>query len=124
MAQTVKRLPATQETWVRSLGWEDPLEKGMATHSRVALPLPGKSQGRRSLVGYSPWGCKESNMTSLSLSVSLNLLKPIGFISIVSLLFFLPLQPSTLVHSLFPARHAKTTVKVTRLWGLPWCFTG
>ena len=43
----------------------------MATHSRVALPLPGKSQGRSSLVGYSPWGCKESDMTSLSLSVSL-----------------------------------------------------
>ena len=35
VAQTVKSLPATQETWVRSLGWEDPLEKGMATHSSV-----------------------------------------------------------------------------------------
>ena len=34
-AQMVKNLPAMQETWVRSLGWEDPLEKGMATHSRV-----------------------------------------------------------------------------------------
>ena len=33
MAQTVKRLPAMQETWVRSLGLEDPLEKEMATHS-------------------------------------------------------------------------------------------
>ena len=33
MAQTVKRLPAMQETWVRSLGWEDPLEKEMATYS-------------------------------------------------------------------------------------------
>ena len=33
MAQTVKRLPAMRETWVRSLGWEDPLEKEMATHS-------------------------------------------------------------------------------------------
>ena len=32
-AQTVKNPPAMQETWVRSLGWEDPLEKGMATHS-------------------------------------------------------------------------------------------
>ena len=31
----VKNLPATQETWVRSLGWEDPLEEGMATHSSV-----------------------------------------------------------------------------------------
>ena len=35
VAQTVKDLPAMQETWVRSLGWEDPLEKGMATHSSV-----------------------------------------------------------------------------------------
>ena len=35
VAQTVKNLPAMQETWVRSLGWEDTLEKGMATHSSV-----------------------------------------------------------------------------------------
>ena len=34
-AQTVKNLPTTQETWVRSLGWEDPLEEGMATHSSI-----------------------------------------------------------------------------------------
>ena len=33
VAQLVKNLPAMQETWVRSLGWEDPLEKGTATHS-------------------------------------------------------------------------------------------
>ena len=36
VAQTVKRLPAMQETWVRSLGWEDPLEKEMATHSKYS----------------------------------------------------------------------------------------
>ena len=35
MAQRLKRLPAMQETWVRPLGQEDPLEKGMATHSSV-----------------------------------------------------------------------------------------
>ena len=35
MAQTVKNSLAMQETWVRSLGWEDALEKGMATHSRI-----------------------------------------------------------------------------------------
>ena len=35
MAQMVKNLPATHETWVRSLGWEDPLEERMATHSSV-----------------------------------------------------------------------------------------
>ena len=41
MAQTVKHLPAVQETWVRSLGQEDPLEKEMATHSStLAWKIP------------------------------------------------------------------------------------
>ena len=35
MAQMIKNLPAMQETWVRSLGWEDPLEEGMTTHSSI-----------------------------------------------------------------------------------------
>ena len=35
VAQTVENLSEMQETWVQSLGWEDPLEKGMATHSRI-----------------------------------------------------------------------------------------
>ena len=35
MAQAVKNLPVMQETWVRSLDWEDPLEKGMTTHSSI-----------------------------------------------------------------------------------------
>ena len=42
VAQTVKRLSAMQETWVRSLGWEDPLEKEMAIHSSI-------------LAGIIPW---------------------------------------------------------------------
>ena len=118
VAQLVKNLPAMQETWVLSLGQEDPLEKGMATHSstlawrilwtevrgiaKSRLPdgsevknphakqemqqtqvqflgqqdpleeemaahlfvfLFGRSQGQRSLAGYSPWGRKESDMT-------------------------------------------------------------
>ena len=49
----VKNLPVMQETWVLSLGQEDPLEKGMAIHSRM---LPAEFHGQRSLVGYSPWG--------------------------------------------------------------------
>ena len=57
----VKNLPAVQETQVRSLGQEDPLEKGMATHS--SIPAFWKSHGQRSLVDYSSWGCKESDMT-------------------------------------------------------------
>ena len=56
----VKKLPAVQETWVQSLGGEGPLEKKMATHSSI---LSGKSNGQRSLVGYSPWGLKESGTT-------------------------------------------------------------
>ena len=48
VAQTVKCLSAMQETRVLSLGWEDPLEKGVATHSSI---YPGKSHGQRSLVG-------------------------------------------------------------------------
>ena len=41
VAQRLKRLPATWETWVRSLGWEDPLEKETATHSSIlALRIP------------------------------------------------------------------------------------
>ena len=35
VAQTIKNLPAMRETWARSLGWEDPLEKGTATHSSI-----------------------------------------------------------------------------------------
>ena len=48
VAQMVKHLPAMQETWVQSLGWEDPLEKGMATHSSILagripwIEKPGK----------------------------------------------------------------------------------
>ena len=44
-----------QETYVQSLGQEDPLEEGMATHS---VFLPGESQGQRNLAGYSPQGRK------------------------------------------------------------------
>ena len=60
VAQMVKRLSAMQETQVRSLGWEDPLEKEMAAHYSI---LAGKSHGRRSLVGYCPWGHKELDTT-------------------------------------------------------------
>ena len=71
MAQTVKNSPAMQETWIRSLDWEDPLEKGMATHSSIHA---WKFQGQKSLAGYSPWGHKESDMTEqLTLSLSCKL---------------------------------------------------
>ena len=50
-AQSVKNLPAVQETWVQSLGWEDTLEKEMETRSSI---LPIEFHGQISLVGYSP----------------------------------------------------------------------
>ena len=103
VAQRLKPLPSMRETWVRSLGREDALEKEMATHSSILawrIPwtvepgrlrsmglqrlkqlsthilwrrqwqptpvlLPGESHGQRSLVGYSPWGLKPSDMTML-----------------------------------------------------------
>ena len=57
----VKNLPAVQETRVLFLGWEDPLEKGMATHSSIpAWKIPWTE---RSLVGYSSQGCKQLDTT-------------------------------------------------------------
>ena len=60
LAQRLKGLPAMQETWVRSLGREDALEKEMATHSSIlAWEIPWTEEPG----GYSPWGCKESDPT-------------------------------------------------------------
>ena len=62
MAQLVKNPPAIRKTWVRSLGWEDPLGKGMATHSSIlAWRIPWTVY---------PWGHKESDTTEqISLSL-------------------------------------------------------
>ena len=55
MTQLVKNLPAMWETWVQSLGWEDPLEKGKVTHSSIlAWRIPWT---------YNPWSSKESDTT-------------------------------------------------------------
>ena len=60
VAQPVKHLPTMHETQVRSLGWEDPLEKKMATHSSI---LAGEFHEQKSLADYSPWGRKEWDTT-------------------------------------------------------------
>ena len=60
VAQMVKNLSAMCETWVRSLGQEDPQEKGLPPAPEF---LPGEFHGQRSVVGPSPWGCKELDMT-------------------------------------------------------------
>ena len=54
MAQAVKNLPAMQDTWVQSLGWEDPLEKEMATHSSILaweIPWTEEPGGLRTVHG-------------------------------------------------------------------------
>ena len=61
VAQLVKNLPAVQETWIQSLGWEDSLEKEMATHSSILawkIPWTEEPGGL-----YSPLGHNESDMT-------------------------------------------------------------
>ena len=60
VAQRLKHLPAMWETWVRSLGWEDPLEKEMAAYSSIlAWRIPWREQpGRLQSTGY-----KESDIT-------------------------------------------------------------
>ena len=56
----VNNLPATQETWVQSLCWENPLEKEWQP---TPVFLSGEFHGQRRLAGYSPWGGKESDTT-------------------------------------------------------------
>jgi len=55
VAQTVTNLPAMQETWVRSLGWEDPWRRESYTLQCFSWETPWTED----LVGYSPWDCKE-----------------------------------------------------------------
>ena len=60
ITQMVKNLSAVQETRVLPLGWEDHLKRKWQP---TLVSLPGKSHGQKSLVGCSPWGCKESGTT-------------------------------------------------------------
>ena len=82
IAQLVKNPPAVQETLVRFLGWEDPLEKGKVIHSSILawrIPWTGL---------YSPWGCKESDTTE-RLSLSKVISPAVFFHSFVSYPLFL-----------------------------------
>ena len=79
VAQTVKQLPTMRETRVWSLGGEDPLEKGMATHSStLAWKIPWEEPG--------PWGLKESDTTK---RLHFNFIE---IASMIYLLFFLRLK--------------------------------
>ena len=73
MAQTVKNLPAMQETQAPSLDQEDPLEKGMAILSSI---LAWRSPWTEESGGYSPWGHKKLDTTE---QLTLNTLTPISY---------------------------------------------
>ena len=60
MTKNTCAVQETQETWVQSLGQENPLKREWQP---IPVFLPGESHGQRSLVGYSPEGCKELDMT-------------------------------------------------------------
>ena len=68
----VKKLPAIQETQVRSLGWEEPLEEGMATHSRILawkIPWTEELEGLQSM-GSQRTGDDCSNLAHICFSLS------------------------------------------------------
>ena len=78
VAQMVKNLPAVKETWVQSLGQEDPLKKEMATHSSVLawrIPWTEEPGGL-----HSPWGRKGLDMTELLTF----LLSPVSYLLVIS----------------------------------------
>ena len=63
VAQRLKHLPPKQETQVRSLGWEDPLEKEMSTHPSVLVQrIPSSEE----LVGYSPWSQSRTRLNTFT----------------------------------------------------------
>ena len=94
VAQTVENLPAMQETWVWSLGWEDSPGGHGNPLQYSCLENP---HGQKSLAGYSLWGCKESDMTEW-LSTSTGLI-PFHFIT-----FFFKSFLCTFIAFVFPTK--------------------
>ena len=87
----IKNPSAMQETQVKSLGWEDPLEKEMANHSGI---LAWEIHGQRSLVGYSPWGYKELDMTE-----QLSMYTHNDYYSYLDFFFYYLFASTSLLHS-------------------------
>ena len=95
MVQLVKNPPTMRENWVLSLGWEDPLEKGKATHSSI-------------LAWRIPWGCKELHNTERLL---LSQTKIVSSIGLNETALFSEDLPSVSVVKNLPAMQEK--------WGMP-----
>ena len=77
VAQMIKNPPAMRETWVRSLGWEEPLEEGMATHSSI---LAWRIPMDRGAWWDSPWDHKESDMTEQLSTAQHNIQEYVSFL--------------------------------------------
>ena len=117
MAQTIKHLSTRQETWVPSLGWEDSLEKEMATHSVL---LPRKSHGRRSLVQATVHGVAESDTTE---QLHFHPLQYSWASFVAQLVKNLPAVWETWVRSLGREdilEKGKTTHSSIMAWRIPW----
>ena len=94
LAHLVKNLPAMQKTWVQSLGWEDPLEKGMAIHSStLAWRSPWTEESGMLQAIYNPWGCKESDTTE---QLTIYKTEGKGYISSHSVILSVILMPRNL----------------------------
>ena len=101
VAQMVKCLSTMWKTWVRPLGWEDPLEKEMAVHSStVAWKIPWTEKP----VGYSPWGRKESDTT-----------ERLHFTSLQTFKVHLPSSSSYPVSSFIPGLFSITPLELSPL---------
>ena len=101
-AQMVKNPPSVLEAWVLSLGWEEPLEDSMATHSSVLVwRRHRQSRRQRSLEGHSPRGHRESDTTEwLSTAQWFLSFLPSSFFWLILIISLFPLES---VHFLFPS---------------------
>ena len=88
VAQLVKNMPAMWKTWVWFLGWEDPLEKGKATHSSILAWRTHSSILAWRIPWTSPWGCKESDTTERLLLFFHYIVSKLAFYHVLQIDFF------------------------------------
>ena len=120
MAQMVKNLPLMQETWVQSLGWEDPREEGMATHSSIpAWRIPWTEEpGRFQPTGLERLGYTHYTFYFLFLISKVNKLC-IHMCSVIANSFMIPCSLSGFsVHGVFQARIPEWVVSSLSLGSL------
>ena len=111
----VKNLLTTRETWVQSLGWEDPMKEGMATHSNIlAWRIPWPEE---------PVGCKESDMTE-GLSTVQHSQYFFGiskkYIKILGYCFYPPILPPAVIGCYLA--HSENSLGTERPWVKNLCF--